>query len=414
MLMTLVASVLLSATPAMEDDQLPADFLLSAKAHSTNGNSLSDGTGVLGRRSTGSVLGVDSVVNWSSYFYFPDYYGFQFSWPYTMVGKAPFGNDDSDGKTVIGAPVVAVTVDLRNYDGSPRFVNGQRLISSASQYVTPVLQSPVFQNSWYDSSQRPTQFTDAVQRAEFYRSSDDSWHTLLKPKVTGSQTMVLVRGTYRFALNPDGTCCRYILVDANAFAAALFPASPTDTTTPIGAAENAGDITTADISTFLFPNTYLYIGTTANCCILGYHTYDVEPGDKGNGWRERRYVLNYSSWISPGLFGGGFTDVTALSHELAETFNDPFVNNATPWWFAPNGNCQNNLETGDVVEGLPNAVYPITMNGFTYHPQNEALLQWFAGQTPSSAIHHAYSYPDTTVLTTAAKANPAGCNPPQY
>jgi len=414
MLTSVVASLLLSAAPAMEDDQLPAAFLQTVKAHSTYGNSLADGSGVLGRKSSGSVLGVDSVVNWSSYFYQADFFAYQFTWPYTMVGKPPFGQPDSDGKTVIRAPVVAVNVDLRNYDGSPRYVNGQRLYSDATQYVTPVLQSPVFANAWYDSSERPTQFTDAIQRAEFYRASDDGWHTLLQPSVPSAQTMVLVRGTYRFALNADGSCCFYILVDANAFGAALFPATPSDTTTPIGAAENAGDITTHDIATFLFPNTYLYIGTTANCCILGYHTYDTEPGDSGNGWRERRYVLNYSSWISPGLFGAGFTDVTALSHEMAETFNDPFVNNATPWWLAPNFNCQNNLETGDVIEGLPNATYPITMkNGFTYHPQNEALLQWFAGQTPSSAIHHAYSYPDTTVLPTAAVVQPANCNPPQ-
>ncbi|MEP6919390.1 MAG: hypothetical protein ABJC89_27355, partial [Acidobacteriota bacterium] len=119
-------------------------------------------------------------------------------------------------------------------------------------------------------------------------------------------------------------------------------------------------------------------------------------------------VMDYASWISPGVFGT-FTDVTALSHELAETFNDPFVNNTTPWWLAPFGLCQNNLETGDVIEGLPNAVFPMTVNGFTYHPQNEALLPWFAGIADSPAIHDAYSYPDTSVLTSAAVPRHAGC-----
>jgi hypothetical protein len=97
---------------------------------------------------------------------------------------------------------------------------------------------------------------------------------------------------------------------------------------------------------------------------------------------------------------------------MAETFNNPFVNNATPWWRAPNRLCQNNLETGDVIEGLPNAQFPIVLNGFTYHPQNEALLQWFAGVTPSSAISQAYSYPDTNVLTSANVSQNAGCKPP--
>lgn len=126
-------------------------------------------------------------------------------------------------------------------------------------------------------------------------------------------------------------------MDDSAFGAAFFPATyPFDASTPIGAAELAGDVTTKDLSTFLFPNTYLYFGDSSQCCVLGYHTFDFEPGTAANGNLPRFYVLNYSSWISPGLFGAGFTDITALSHELSETFNDPFVvfdgvTNLTPW-----------------------------------------------------------------------------------
>jgi hypothetical protein len=85
-------------------------------------------------------------------------------------------------------------------------------------------------------------------------------------------------------------------------------------------------------------------------------------------------VLNYASWITPGLFGGGFQDITALSHEMSETFNDPFVNNATPWWLSPSGQCQNNLEDGDVIEGLPNPTFPIKLNGVTWHPKNGSTV----------------------------------------
>jgi len=123
-------------------------------------------------------------------------------------------------------------------------------------------------------------------------------------------------------------------------------------------------------------------------------------------------VLNYASWITPGLFGGGFQDITALSHEMSETFNDPFVNNATPWWPSPSGQCQNNPEDGDVIEGLPNPTFPIKLNGVTWHPQTEALLPWFAGVTPSKAIHGAYSYPDITALTMANVSQNPGCTPP--
>jgi hypothetical protein len=55
-----------------------------------------------------------------------------------------------------------------------------------------------------------------------------------------------------------------VLIDEGTFLNAFFPAVPTDTTTPIGAAENAGDIRTK-VSTFLFPNAYLYQGNPTNC-----------------------------------------------------------------------------------------------------------------------------------------------------
>jgi hypothetical protein len=405
---------------SMETDQVPISFTLSTNPHTFHSNTAAGSGGVLGGRSNGSVLGIDSLPNWSSYFYFPgvDSNGFsQFTWQYTMVGHAPFGqgnDDDWQGETTrVGSPIVAVSLDLRNFDGSPRFVGGQRLFSDATRFVAPVLSSPIFSKTFYSSSQIPTQFTDAVQRAEFSHKADDEWHTLLRSRVVTPRTMVLIRGTYRFALNADGSCCAFVLIDEGAFINAFFPATAADTSTPIGAAENAGDIRTRDLSTFLFPNAFLFNGNPNNCCVIGFHTYDLEPGGAANGFREKRYVLDYASWISPGIFADPtFGDISALSHELSETFNDPFVNNATPWWLAPNGLCQNNLETGDVIEGLPNAQFPIVLNGSTWHPQNEALLQWFAGVTPSSAISHAYSYPDTNVLTSASVSQNAGCTPP--
>jgi hypothetical protein len=413
-----LAAALMLAAPvlALDDDQLPDDYQLHVRR---SGLGASDGSGsTLGRQANGSVLGVDSLVNFSSYFYFPgavptafgDFA--QFTWQYTMVGRAPFGSDSSDHTTVINAPIVPVAIDLRNADGSPRFCPTdptKRLYRSAVPHVQPLLNSPIFQNARYGSSERPTQYTDAVHRAQFFHQSDDDWHTLLRPSVKKERVMKLIRGTYQFSI--DANCnLRYVLVDANVFGSLLFPATPSDTTSIIGGAEHDGDITTKDMSTFLFPDTYLF--DSAGCCILGYHSYDLEPGDASNGWKERRYVMNYSSWISPGLFGASFVDITAASHELMETFSDPFVNNATPIWVAPNGLCQNNLESGDVIEGLDNATFPITMNGMTYHPQNEALLQWFAGQSPSSAYKHAYSYPDTTVLTSPAVSYFSDCKTP--
>jgi len=209
---------------------------------------------------------------------------------------------------------------------------------------------------------------------------------------------------YAFSLNANGTCCRFILVEANAFFNGFAGIVITDILGNV--------VTTKDISTFLFPNTLLYFGDSTNCCVLGFHTYFFEQGSDP----ERRWVVNYSSWITPGLFGPAFEDVTALSHEIAETYNDPFVvsdnvHNLTPFWLAPNGNCGDVLETGDVIEGLPNATFPVNLNGFLYHPQNEGLQQWFKFQSPSSALGGAYSYPDTTVLPQLSAPQKLNCQP---
>ena len=428
MFLATVASALVLAAAPLDSDQLPDGTVLSA----IHGNGPSNGSGgVLGKSTNGSLLGVDTVQNFSSYFYLPGWFTDQFTgdvnvsfpqftWPYTMVGKAPFGHDDSDGTTKIHAPIIPVAIDLRNFDGTPRYCTAAdgssvRLYRSAMPHVQPALNSPVFSNARYSSSERPTQFVDAVQRAEFFKVADDDWHTILKPEVKKERVMVLIRGNYFFSV--DSSCnIRYVLVQYFYFGSLLFPPNSSDTSTIIGGAEHDGDMRTSDITSFLFPDTYLYFPgyptTPGTCCVLGYHSVDIEPGGNDNQYRERRYVVDYSSWISPGLFGSAFTDVTALSHEMAELYNDPFITNATPWWLAPNGVCQDNLETGDVIEGLPNATFPMTMNGFTYHPQNEALLQWFASQTPSSAIHHAYSYPDESVLPTSSVSLTPGCGGP--
>jgi hypothetical protein len=409
------AALMASPVRALEPDQVPASFALGLNAGTAHMGFDDGAGGVLGNVATGSTLGVDTIQTFDSYFYDPGFNStgiHQYTWQYRMVGRAPFKrgedddrHDDDDPVTRFRAPVVPVTVDLRNADGSPRFVNGQPLISSPAAYVAPTLASPIFQPTGYSSSFIPTQFTDAILRAEFYGVASQHWHTLLYPSVKPGRTMVLLAGTYRFALNGDGTCCAFILVNESTFRNALFPAG--GPTTVIAQAITAGDITTQDISTFLFPNTFLYQNGNPNqCCVLGFHNYAVGPGDQSNGWRERRYVFNYSSWVSPGLFAS-FVDVAVLSHELTETFNNPFGGNSVPWWLAPNGNCQNNLETGDVIEGLPNALKTIHLGGIAYHVQNEALLQWFAGQSPSSAINGAYSYPDPVLTTGSVSQNPS-------
>ena len=170
---------------------------------------------------------------------------------------------------------------------------------------------------------------------------------------------------------------------------------------------NLNNYTTNALNIQLYPNTYLFSVNsqgkrfTGDCCVLGFHTYIFDSSVTPTPI----WLFAYASWISPGLFHGGFQDITALSHEVSETFNDPLLNNLVPVWQFPGepGACQNNLETGDPLEVLPTATVtlPIKERGttFTYHPQTEALLQWFTQSSPSNALGGAFSYPDTTALT---------------
>jgi hypothetical protein len=290
---------------------------------------------------------------------------------------------------------------------------------NAAPFVVPTLNSPDFQRFKYEPNAtagipaESTQFSDAIQRAEFASSMDPNWHTELAPQVVDSisitvpkfvnvrvsATQVVQAINYQSGIAADGQ--RFVLMLNLFFNQQLGVIMNNEI--------DAGNATTDAINLPLFPNTYLFSFNRANpgqrgsCCVLGFHTYFTDGASP-----EHRWITDYASYISPGIFGGGFVDVTAVSHEIAETFNDPFVNNVTPRWQFPGepGVCQGNLETGDPVEVLANATFPVTLKvagvPTTYHPQTEALLQWFAQTVPSDALHGAYSYPNLTSLTAPA------------
>jgi hypothetical protein len=351
----------------------------------------------------GAVPNVISIPNFTRSFSFGGK-----TFPYTMVG-----NDPSLGHvTTIPTKLVAVSLRLLNADGTVFDT------VDAGEFVQPALNSPNFQRFKYEHDGsagipgEPTQFSDAIQRAEFASSMRPNWHTELSPSLVDSITItvpkfVLVRSrgvvvqaiNYQTGLAADGH--RFVLM-LNLFF-----------NQQLGIIVNneidAGNFTTDSFNLPLLPNTFLFNfnpnnpGQRGSCCVLGFHTYFTDGAVP-----ESRWITQFASWISPGIFGGGFEDVTAISHEVAETFNDPFVNNVTPRWQFPGepGVCQGNLETGDPVEVLANATFPVTLKNkgveTTYHPQTEALLQWFAETVPSDALHGAYSYPDLTALTTPA------------
>lgn len=331
--------------------------------------------------------------------------GYTSTSPYVMLGNIP----QLGGTTVIPANLVTISLQLLNPDGSV-FAN-----VPFRPFENLTRNSPNFRDSSYSTGR--TQFGDAVQRAEFYNVMGEDWHTILDASVQNRVTIqvpatvqiqfadgtVLTVPGYTTKTSTDGNTVVFML--DLLFSVLDFNQAVNDI--------NGGQFTTSGLNYHLYPNTFLFSvidekGDTI-CCALGFHEYIFDPTTNP----ESRWLYAYASWISPGTFPAGFLDVTALSHETSEAFNDPFGNNIVPTWQYPGqpGNCQANLETGDPIEGLANRSVPIVMRvhddeTYTFHPQNEALLQWFEIGNPSNAIGGAFSYPDTTVLTTTATPCP--------
>jgi hypothetical protein len=128
---------------------------------------------------------------------------------------------------------------------------------------------------------------------------------------------------------------------------------------------------------------------------LFFNFVTTEPNQPG-------FILGYHSSIGAQTYGvaeydtsqkfSGVEDISALAHELAEWYDDPFVNNATPPWghIGQVAGCQSNLEVGDPLSGQ---FFQITMpNGLTYHPQQLASFSWFFDQVPSLGYKGFYSW----------------------
>jgi hypothetical protein len=320
-----------------------------------------------------------------------------------MIGNDPLRG----GKTEIPAKITTVSLNLLN-------VPAGFSASVPFSFEDLFTDSPNFEEADYTSGHH-IQFGDAVQRAEFFNTMGEDWHTILDPNVVNRVTIdiprhvqvqlpdgsVITVQSYFVGHAPDGT--EFIELLDLLFNALFFNQAVSDI--------NANNYTTDAFNMQTWPNTYLFsidnTGKLLPGLVLGFHNYIFDSSQTP----QPRWIFAFSSWISPGLFGAGFQDVTALSHETSEALNDPFGNTAVPRWQFPGQPststvCQGNLETGDPVEVLPNATVNITLKErhevFTYHPQTEALLQWFEMGATSDAISGAFSYPDTTVLAQSA------------
>jgi hypothetical protein len=353
----------------------------------------------------GTLFGLDTVPTFAGAFAATGGPSKGTVFPYIMIGNDPLVG----GTTTLPAKITTVSLQLLNADGSVF-----KLVSY-NQFENLTLGSPVFEKALYGDGR--TQFTDAIQRAEFFNTMKQNWHTDLDPSIVNRITVPIPRfvnvrladGTTKSVQNyyvgtaPNGDTFVELL---DMFFNSVFSNAVVNDI-------NDGNDTTDAFNMQLYPDTFLFSINSqgkrfnGDCCVLGFHTYfndtSVSP--------QPRWITAFASWISPGLFGAGVQDITGLSHEVTEAYNDPFINTAVPVWQFPgqpagSAVCQGNLETGDPVEVLPDATVaiPLRESGkiVTFHPQTEALLQWFSQGPVSNAIDGAWSYPDENALTKSA------------
>jgi hypothetical protein len=324
------------------------------------------------------------------------------TYPYTMVGHQPAAKQT----TVVPTTYVPMSFLFDEFIDQ----NGNNIVIDATAISDEIKHSPLFESADYATGF--TQFEDAQMRAEFFplfnkdgnNDRDDNFHVLLaRPQTLIPVTIEVPVGSSLVFVLPDGTF--FALIDINFLESQLNTLLQTES------------VTVESIPIFLTRNAVygdFFQQQPVDCCIGGFHSA-FETKQQGNKIFVQTFAFATSldSDVATGIFDdpGIFADVHALSHEIGETLNDPFVDNITPSYQVPGlppGACQNILEVGDIIENLSPDYTNITLHGFTYHLQTLGLLQWFEGITPSNAVDGDYSFPDPTRLTAPFTPCPAG------
>jgi hypothetical protein len=300
--------------------------------------------------------------------------------PYTLVGTRP----QAGGTTEIPTQLIPVSMFFEGFEDE----NGEPIVLTPGHILPRVMDSPNFRTAIYPTGNG--QFADAVQRAEFFRIMAQDWHTTLgEPQELKPVVIDVPRGLAKIYRNRNGGGL-YAVVDSSFFISQL--------NTIVQLEELRPDA----LALILTANVFLSPGVDVKkCCVLGFHTA-FESGRLAN--LPQVQTLVWASWIDQGLLGTSVADITPLSHEISEWMNNPFGNNVVPAWqpLAGSGGCQTTIETADPLAALPNAGYPVIIDGYVYHPQSQVLLSWFT-RDPSNSLDGAFSFPDQSLVTRAAQ-----------
>ena len=324
---------------------------------------------------------------------------------YNMVGADP-NNCTGTG--------CSVTIEV---DITPLIVNIDGLTYDGSDVLAATLASPVFSTNDYTQTPFATlastssatlpqgpggvlsqgdaglqlQLQDATMRAQFGKTGASSnYHLILHPNVMPAVTINVP--VSQGVLLESGRGVVFADVDIGWWSA------------QIAKLETKADPT--HLAVYLSNNIMLYEGNViTNCCVIGYHgtkATGAGGGSTNSNGNAAVQTFAWASWVQPGLFSRlgrdwALQDIHALSHELAEWADDPFVNNTVEPWLtptAPQYGCSGILETGDPVVAIgfamgvnnfeqgPNPNGSQAADGF-YHPEDEVFLPWFMRLAPN-------------------------------
>ncbi len=339
---------------------------------------------------------------------------------YNMVGADPNNCTGSACSTTVEADI------------TPLIVNVAGLTYSGNNVLAATLASPQFATNDYGSTPFATapgtpgvtsevrgpggllsqgdagnslQLEDATMRAQFNKTGTSAYHLLLHPNVLPAVTINVPSNQGTLLQSGRGV----IFADINI---SWWSAQ-------IQNLETSADPTHLPI--YLTDNVLLHIGPNPlNCCVIGFHgTRAAGHGNGSNNSNGNAKVQTFAwaSWVQPGVYSrpnGGtdwaLQDIHALSHEISEWADDPFVNNLVEPWLtptAPQYGCTNILETGDPVVAIgfakgtntfeqgPNPNGTQSADGY-YHPEDEALLPWFMRTAPNNVSEPTQS-PSTNI-----------------
>jgi hypothetical protein len=327
---------------------------------------------------------------------------------YNMVGADPNTCSGSSCAVTIQADItpLIVNIDGMTFDGtavvpatlaSPVFATNDYGFTPAATAAGSFPNAPAFVRGpggplSQEDAGVPLQLQDATMRAQFDKTGASPYHLRLDPHMQAPVTIDVPQNQGTLIVSGRGVLAADINISW--------------WSAKINNLEQSADPTHLPI--YLTDQVMLFEGSPGNCCVIGYH--GTRAAGAGGGSANSKgnapvQTFAWASWVQPGFYSrpnGGtdwaLQDIHALSHEIAEWADDPFVNNTVEPWLtptAPQYGCTNILETGDPVVGIgfaigsnsfeqgPNPNGTQSADGF-YHPEDEVFLPWFM-RLPSDA-----------------------------